>query len=85
MNTEQLIKAQKVWGWAMEITLEDGKIFVAKDGFITDNFADITAKKHYGEFRGYYYQFQSKRNTSDLINVIRSISDSTFCEQEVTA
>lgn len=48
---------------------------VAKDGYITDNKADITAKKKYGKFNGFYYQFTRKGYINVLIAVIRVISE----------
>lgn len=85
MNTTHLEKAQKAWGWSMTIKLENGRLYVANDGFITDNLEDITAKKRFGEFRGFYYQYKSKRNTMDIIRVIKSLSNSDFCERVVIA
>ncbi len=75
MNEYQLRKAQKIYGYAMDITLDGNKLVVAKDGYITDNPADITAKKKFGEFKGFFYQFTRKGYRNELIAVIRAISE----------
>lgn len=75
MNTEQLKKAQQIYGYSMTITLEGNKLRVAKDGYITDNQADITAKKKFGEFNGFFYQFTKKGYRNELIAVIKAISE----------
>jgi len=74
MNTEQLEKAKKEYGYAMEITLEGNKLMVANDGFITDNQEDITAKKKFGEYNGFYYQYTKKGYIREMIRVIQTIS-----------
>jgi hypothetical protein len=73
MNTNQLKIANDSWGWSIDITLINGKIYVANCGFITDNANDITAKKHYGCLDGFYYQYTNKRYRGELINVLRAI------------
>lgn len=73
MNTEQLDQAKKAYGFAMEITLRNGNIYVANEGFITDNPAHITAKTRYGEFKGLYYQYRRKGTRNELTNVILAI------------
>ncbi|MDD4778788.1 MAG: hypothetical protein PHV53_10945 [Fermentimonas sp.] len=75
MNTEQLEKAKKTYGYAMTITLKGNKLLVAKDGYITDNQTDITAKKKFGEFNGFFYQFTKKGYINELIAVIKAISE----------
>ncbi len=75
MNSKQLEKARKEYGYSVEITLIGNKLMVAKDGYITDNKADITAKKKYGEFNGFYYQFTRKGYINVLIAVIRAITE----------
>jgi hypothetical protein len=85
MNTEQLETAKKTWEFSMEITLRNGRIYVANSGYITDDVNDITAKKHSGYFNGFYYQFKKKGDVRDLIAVIKSISVFEVSSQEVTA
>lgn len=74
MNTEQLEKAKKEWGFAMDITLRNNRIYVANEGYITDDPSDITAVKHSGEFKGLYYQFRRKGTRNELIDVILAIT-----------
>lgn len=73
MNTEQLEKAKNAYGFAMEITLKNGNIYVANEGFITDNPTHITAKTRYGEFKGIYYQYRRKGTRNELTNIILAI------------
>jgi hypothetical protein len=75
MNAEQLEKAKKTYGYSMTITLEGNKLRVANDGYITDNHAYITAKKKFGEFNGFFYQFTKKGYRNELIAVIKAISE----------
>ena len=75
MNTTHLEKARKIYGFAMDLSLDGNKLRVANDGYITDNPADITAKKHSGNMNGYYYQFTKKGYQCEIIAVIRAISE----------
>lgn len=75
MNTHQLEVAKKEWGFSMDITLENNRIYVAKDGYITDNKADVKMGKHAGVCNGLYYYSKRKQTTNSLINVIRSITE----------
>lgn len=75
MNTTQLEIAKKIYGFSLDIKLEGNKLKVANDGYITDNETDITAKKKFGEFNGFYYQFTRKGYVGELIAVIRAISE----------
>jgi hypothetical protein len=71
MNEHHLEKAQKDWGFALDITLERNRLIVANDGFVTDE--PIKMGKHSGIYNGFYYQFKRKGNLGELISVIRSI------------
>jgi len=73
MNTTQLTKAQKDWGFSMTIWLENNRLYVADDGYITDNPADVKVGKHTGELNGLYYYYKRKGTVNVLRNVICSI------------
>jgi hypothetical protein len=74
MDTEQLSKAQNDWSFSMDIWLENGKLMIANDGFITDNEADIKKSKHSGEYEGFFYYSKRKGTRNVLIGVINSIN-----------
>ncbi len=74
MNTTQLEIAKKIYGYEMEFSLSGNKLMVANDGFITDDLTEITAKKHSGEFGGFYYQYTKKGYISEMRRVIQAIS-----------
>jgi uncharacterized protein (DUF2252 family) len=73
MDENQLIKAREIWGFSMEITLRNGNIYVANEGFVTDNIDHITAKTRYGKFKGLYYQYRRKGTRNELTDVILAI------------
>jgi hypothetical protein len=80
MDTTHLNNAKKIYGFSLDFALKGNKLLVANDGFITDNAAEITAKKHSGSFNGLFYQYTKKGYKGELIAVIRAIT-----EQGVTA
>jgi hypothetical protein len=73
MDETQLQIAQKDWGYSMEIELIRGKIFVANEGWISDNPADFKVGKHFGEYAGFYYYFRRNGTKNMITNVIRTI------------
>ncbi len=74
MNTTQLKIAQKIYGFGMDFVLDGNKLMVAEDGFVTDDLAEITAKKHSGEYNGFYYQYTKKGYVDEMIRVIQAIA-----------
>lgn len=79
MNSTQLEAAKKQWGFSMDLRLEENKIYVANDGYITDD--PIKMGKHTGEYEGFYY-FSKRKGTA---NVLRSVIQTLSEIQEVTA
>ena len=74
MNTTQLEKAKKEYGFSMEITLEGNKLFVANAGYITDDPSEVKTGKHFGTYGGFHYKVNRKGYLNNIIDVIRAIS-----------
>jgi len=79
MNSAQLEAAKKEWGFSFDITLKENRIYVANDGYITDN--PIKPGKHTGEYKGFNYYSARRGTRNSLMNVIQTLSEM----QEATA
>lgn len=79
MNAKQLDIAKREWGFAMDLRLENNKIYVANDGYITG--IPLKMGKHTGEYEGFYY-FSARKGT---VNVLRNVISTLSEMQGVTA
>lgn len=75
MNEYHLLKAQKEWSHAMDITLENGKIHIANDGWISDNINDFKEGKHFGKCGSFVYFSKRKGNLNVIKNVISYLEE----------
>lgn len=75
MNTIHLEKAQNAWGFAMDFTLKDKRLYVANDGWISDRPEDMRSGKHIGQHRGFSYYSKRRGTLNEIINVINVIAD----------
>lgn len=75
MNTTHLEKAQNAWGFAMDFTLKDKRLYVANDGWISDRPEDARTGKHFGQHKGFSYFTKRKGTLNTVISVINVIAD----------
>jgi len=74
MNIAHLEKARKVWGFAMDFSLNNGRLYVANDGWISDKPEDAAKiGKHFGQYKGFSYYTKRKGTLNVIINVINAI------------
>lgn len=74
MDENQLKAARKEWGHAMDIERRNNRIYVANDGWISDNPADARKGKHFGTHKGLIFYSKNRATTGCIINVINSIA-----------
>jgi hypothetical protein len=75
MNTTHLEKAQNAWGFAMDFSLRDERLYVANDGWISDRPEDARTGKHFGQYKGFSYFTKRKGTLNTVINVINVIAE----------
>jgi hypothetical protein len=75
MNTTHLEKAKEIYGFAMDFTLRNERLYVANDGWISDRPEDARIGKHFGQHRGFAYYSKRRGTLNGIINVINVIAD----------
>jgi hypothetical protein len=84
MNTAHLEKARKVWGFAMDFSLKDGRLYVANDGWISDQPEDAAKiGKYFGQYKGFSYYTKRKGTLNVIINVINVIAEGDEAQDAV--
>lgn len=75
MNTTHLKKAKEIYGFEMDFSLENNRMYVANDGWISDRPEDMKTGKHFGEHKGFSYFTKRKGTLNTVINVINAIAE----------
>lgn len=75
MNTTHLKKAQNAWGFAMDFSLKNNRLYVANDGWISDRPEDMKTGKHFGQYKGFSYFTKRKGTLNEIISVINVIAE----------
>jgi hypothetical protein len=75
MNTTHLEKAKEIYGFAMDFSLENNRLHVANDGWISDRPEDVRTGKHFGQYKGFSYFTKRRGALNTLISVINVIAE----------
>jgi hypothetical protein len=75
MNTPHLEKAKEIYGFAMDFSLKNKRLYVANDGWISDRPEDVRTGKHFGKHKGFSYFTKRKGTLNTVINVINVIAE----------